>query len=202
MGGNEPKTRRLAKRSACRILPTWVNTLFIVRATFSRAVYLPPKASKQNRPCNMGQVLRYIPRDACQEELINSAPASTPKFWSNWERRARERQMEPPASPLLKIKRRLQSAALSAGKWAAFCCSQNGQARPPGCEQPGAAAGTGRAKQNLAPCGQLTPEGEWGGTCWAPLASSLPQTQLRARSLCREGMWRGRTIRESWECRF
>lgn len=78
----------------------------------------------------------------------------------------------PPASPLLKIKPRLESVALSAGKWAAFC-TQNRQARPPGCRQLWVTAGTGRIKQNLAPHGQLTPEREPAGTCWAPLAKFL-----------------------------
>lgn len=71
--------------------------------------------------------------------------------------------MESPNITLLKIKLLLESMALSAVKWAAFCCTQNRQTRPPGCRQLWAMAGTGRTKQNLAPDRQLTPKREWGG---------------------------------------
>lgn len=81
----------------------------------------------------------------------------------------------PPASPLLKIKPRLGSAALSAGKWAAFWCSQNRQPRPPGCRQLGATSGTARTEQNLAARGQLTPE---GGEERAGLLFPVPSPRL------------------------
>lgn len=101
--------------------------------------------------------------------------------------------MESPNITLLKIKLLLESMALSAVKWAAFCCTQNKQTRPPGCRQLWAMAGTGRTKQNLAPDGQLTPKREWGGRKALGSSCQVPYPRLTMGQVTQwGGLVRGR----------
>lgn len=86
--------------------------------------------------------------------------------------------------------------ALSAGKWAALCCTQNRQTRPPRCRQLWAPAGTGGTKQNLAPHGQLTPErverkvlGYRPHVAYPRLASELGHSVGRACEEEASGLW-------------
>lgn len=96
--------------------------------------------------------------------------------------------MEPPTSPLLKIKLLWENVARSSEKWAALCRTRNRQAPPAGVGSFGPRQGLEEPSRSWLPVGSSVPgeSGEEGSGL--PLPSSLSQTRQGARSLGGEGV--------------